>query len=287
MQTDLQLIDRAQLVDVDAAQLRAAIRAGRWTRPTAGLARGYVQANLVILPAADADAFEEFCRLNPAACPLLERTARGDHEPRECAPGADLRSDVPRYRTFHDGQLDPLEPTDIRALWRDDLVGFLLGCSFTFENALLASGLSVRHIELGCNVPMYRTSRACRSAGPFRGNLVVSMRPFPAQLVERAIAITAEYPTMHGAPIQVGDAAALGILSLDKPDFGDPVPIYAGEVPVFWACGVTPQVAVCDSKTSFAITHSPGCMFVSDWRDSEVRRPPNRTGVQTASEVRT
>ncbi|HEY2893445.1 MAG TPA: putative hydro-lyase [Pirellulales bacterium] len=287
MHNDVEPIDRAKLVDISAAQLRALIRAGRWTEPTAGLARGYVQANLVILPDSDADAFEEFCRLNPAPCPLLERTARGDYEPRESAPGADLRTDVSRYRIFHNGQLDALEPTDIRTSWRDDLVGFLLGCSFTFENALLAGGLPVRHIELGRNVPMYRTSRACQPAGPFQGNLVVSMRPFPAHLVEQAIAITSEYPTMHGAPIHVGDAAALGIHSLDQPDFGDPVPIHPGEVPVFWACGVTPQVALCDSKTSFAITHSPGCMFVSDWRDTDARRPSDMGGNKNASEVKT
>lgn len=254
-----------------AAELRQVIRRGEWTGPTAGLARGFVQANLVILPATDATDFAEFCRLNPRPCPLLEQTAPGDPHPPRMAPAADLRSDVPRYRIFRQGRPEPEEPTDIRSLWRDDLVSFLLGCSFTFENALLEAGHAVRHIEQARNVPMYRTSLACQSAGRFAGNMVVSMRPFRPEAIDQVIAITSRYPTMHGAPLHSGDPAALGIADLGKPDYGDAVTVHADEVPVFWACGVTPQLAICQSGCEFAITHSPGSMFVSDWLDVDSR----------------
>ena len=260
-----------ELADATAAQLRAAVRAGRYSGPTAGLARGFVQANLVILPAEAADEFAEFCRRNPKPCPLLEQTSPGDPEPRATAPGADLRTDVPRYRVFRSGQLEAQEPADIRGVWRDDLVSFLLGCSFTFENALLHEGLEVRHIAQGCNVPMYRTTLACRSAGRFSGNLVVSMRPYRPEASEQVIEITSRYPTMHGAPVHVGDPTAIGIDDLARADFGDAVTIHSGEVPVFWACGVTPQVALAEARCELAVTHSPGCMFVTDWRDSDCR----------------
>ncbi len=268
------VITADQRATATGAALRGWIRSGRWTGTTAGAARGFVQANLVILPDVDAADFGEFCRLNAQACPLLEQTAAGDAEPRRMAPGADLRTDVPRYRVFRDGQPDPEEPTDIRGLWREDLVGFLLGCSFTFENALLAAGLDVRHISQGCNVPMYRTARRCQSAGRFVGDLVVSMRPFPPAAVERVIAITSRFPTMHGPPVHVGDPAALGIERLERPDFGDAVTIAPGEVPVFWACGVTPQLAIAEARPELAITHSPGCMFVSDWKDADQEVSP-------------
>jgi uncharacterized protein YcsI (UPF0317 family) len=257
------------LTDATAAQLRAAARSGQWTGPTAGLARGFVQANLVILPAEAAAEFAEFCRLNARPCPLLEQTAPGEAEPRQTAPGADLRSDVPRYRVFRHGSLEAHEPGDIHDLWRDDLVSFLLGCSFTFENALARAGLRVRHLDEGRNVPMYRTAVDCRPAGRFAGKLVVSMRPFPPELVDRAIEITGRFPTMHGAPVHVGDPAAIGIRDLTRPDFGESVTIHPGEVPVFWACGVTPQVALVEARCELAITHSPGCMFVTDWRDAD------------------
>jgi uncharacterized protein YcsI (UPF0317 family) len=259
----------SELADASAAQLRAAVRGSRYSGPTSGLARGFVQANLVILPAEAADEFAAFCRQNPKSCSLLEQTDPGDAEPRDSTPGADLRTDVPRYRVFRSGQLESREPTDIRNLWRDDLVGFLLGCSFTFENALVGAGLEVRHITQGCNVPMYRTSVACQEAGRFSGNLVVSMRPYQPELVERVIEVTNRYPTMHGAPVHVGDPTAIGIADLARPDYGDAVAIHAGEVPVFWACGVTPQVALAQARCELAITHSPGCMFVTDWRDSQ------------------
>jgi uncharacterized protein YcsI (UPF0317 family) len=252
-----------------APSLRAAIRAGQFTGPTAGQAPGYVQTNLVILPAADAEDFARFCRENDRPCPLVEQTAAGQFEPHRSAPGADLRTDVPRYRVFRQGVLEAGEPSDIRDLWRDDFVGFLIGCSFTFETALVNAGLGVRHIEEGRNVPMFRTSVPCRPAGRFSGPLVVSMRPYLPEQVEQVIEITSRYPTMHGAPIHIGDPSLLGIADLARPDFGDAVTIREGEVPVFWACGVTPQLALAAARPELAITHSPGCMFVTDLKDSD------------------
>ncbi len=230
-----------------------------------------MQANVVILPREAAGEFAEFCRMNPRPCPLLEQTAPGDPEPRRTAPRADLRMDVPRYRVFRDGIAEAREPTDVAGLWRDDLVGFLLGCSFSFEDALQQAGLRVRHIDEGRNVPMYRTSRACRPAGRFAGNLVVSMRPFRPEAIDQVVAITGRFPTMHGAPVHVGDPAALGIDDLARPDFGEAASIAAGEVPVFWACGVTPQVAIREARCELAITHSPGAMFVTDLTDADVQ----------------
>ena len=254
-------------IGTSAAELRRAIRAGRHTGPTAGLAPGFVQTNVVILPAEDAADFAEFCRLNSRACPLIEQTEPGNPVPIRCAPGADLRTDVPRYRVFRHGRADSSQPTDILSLWRDDFVGFLLGCSFTFEAALMIAGLPVRHIELGRNVPMFRTNVACRSAGRFSGPLVVSMRPYRPEQIDRVREVTARYPTMHGEPVHVGEPTALGIADIAKPDFGDAVPLEPGEVPVFWACGVTPQLALVEARPEIAITHSPGCMFITDLRE--------------------
>ena len=269
------MLTAAELATASAAEVRTAVRTGRWTGPTAGLARGFVQANLVVLPAEAADEFAEFCRLNDRPCPLLEQTAPGAFEPVHSAPGADLRTDVPRYRVFRGGIAEPVEPTDIRDLWRNDLVSFLLGCSFTFENALERAGLPVRHVDEGRNVPMYRTSRACRPAGRFRGNLVVSMRPYPPGAIDLVVETTRRFPTMHGGPLHVGDPSALGIADLSRPDFGDAPTIRPGEVPVFWACGVTPQVALCQARMELAITHSPGCMFVTDWREADHEVAPD------------
>jgi uncharacterized protein YcsI (UPF0317 family) len=253
--------------ETQAAQARAAIRRGEWTGPTAGLAPGFTQANLVMLPVADAFDFLRFCVRNPKPCPVLEVTDPGSPEPAATAPGADLRTDVPRYRVYRHGEPDG-EPTDVRAEWRDDLVAFLIGCSFTFERALLAEGLPVRHIELGVNVPMYRTNRDCHPAGRFAGPLVVSMRPLAPEQAIRATQITARYPAVHGAPVHVGDPAQLGITDLARPDYGDPVEIRPGELPVFWACGVTPQAVAAASRPELMITHAPGHMFVTDVPDA-------------------
>ena len=256
---------------VTAAELRRAIRAGEVTGPTAGMAAGYAQTNLVILPERDAADFAEFCRRNARPCPLLAQTSVGDPCPQDVAPVADLRTDVPRYRVFRHGQPEREELTDIRDLWRDDFVGFLLGCSFSFEHDLETAGLAVRHLTLGRNVPMFRTNRSCAPAGKFAGPLVVSMRPYLPEQVEEVARITARYPTMHGPPIHVGDPAEVGIVDLAQPDFGDAVPLEPGEVPVFWACGVTPQLALAAARPEICITHSPGCMFVLDRTDASYR----------------
>lgn len=251
------------------AEVRQQARCGALSGPTPGLAMGYVQANLVIVPRDLAFDFLLFCQRNPKPCPVLDVTDAGNPEPRLVAPGADLRADVPRYRVFRNGELAD-EPDNLRSYWRDDFVGFLTGCSFTFENALLEAGLPVRHIEAGCNVPMYRTNLPCRRAGVFHGPMVVSMRPMtPAQAV-RAVQVCSRFPRAHGAPIHIGDPGAIGICDLAKPDFGDAVSIRAGEVPVFWACGVTPQAVAMEARPPLLITHKPGHMFVTDWKDADL-----------------
>lgn len=247
-------------------EVRRACREGSWSGPTPGLAPGYAQANLVVLPRDWAWDFLLFCQRNPQPCPLIDVTEVGAVAPSLAAPEADLRCDLPRYRVWKNGELVD-EPADVSHLWRDDLVSFLIGCSFTFEAELLRQGLRVRHLEAGCNVPMFKTNIACRSAGRFHGPMVVSMRPYvPADAI-RAVQVTAAFPGSHGAPVHLGMPESIGIQDLAQPDYGDAVPVHAGELPVFWACGVTPQAVLQAAKPTLAITHSPGCMFVTDLRD--------------------
>ena len=253
--------------------VRRRIRAGQWRRPTTGLCRDYVQANLVILPAADAFDFLLFALRNPQALPLLDVTDPGSPVPRRVAPDADLRTDVPRYRVYRYGRVEE-EVDSIVHLWRDDLVGFLLGCSFTAEQALLEGGVRLKHLELGRSVPMYVTGLDCRPAGRFRSSLVVSMRPIPEGQVLQATEVTRRYPMAHGQPIHVGDPAAIGIRDLARPEYGDAVPVEEGEVPVFWACGVTSQQAALASAVPFMIAHAPGHMFVTDLPATEAMKPP-------------
>jgi uncharacterized protein YcsI (UPF0317 family) len=250
-------------------QVRRAARLGELRKPTPGLAPGFVQANLVVVPRDVAFDFLLFCQRNPRPCPLLDVTDPGSPEPHQIAPGADVRVDLPRYRVYRYGELIE-EPDDLRPWWRDDLVAFLLGCSFTFENALAGEGVPVRHIEQGRNVPMYRTSIACRPAGIFRGPMVVSMRPLTPAQAETATRVCARFPRAHGTPVHVGDPSAIGVRDLARPDFGDMVDIRPGEVPVFWACGVTPQAVAMEARPPLLLTHSPGHMFVTDLRDSEL-----------------
>jgi len=247
-------------------EIREEIRRGKYTGVTAGLAPGFAQANLAILPKEYAYDFLLFCQRNPRPCPLIEVTDAGSPEPAGVAPGADLRTDLPKYRIYRDGELAE-EVTDITPYWRNDLVAFLLGCSFTFERALLDAGVPLRHIEEGRNVAMWRTSMACRPAGRFHGPVVVSMRPVPNELVPKAVTVTARFPMAHGGPIHIGDPSAIGIKDLASPDYGDPTPVRRGEAPVFWACGVTPQAVALASKPPFIITHSPGHMFLTDLPD--------------------
>jgi uncharacterized protein YcsI (UPF0317 family) len=247
------------------AAARARFRTGLRV-PTAGWCAGFAQANLVLLPHDAADEFAVFAERNPRPCPVLDVTEPGKPVTR-IARGADLRTDLPAYRIWEDGQC-VAEATDITGYWRDDLVGFLLGCSFTFERALLAAGVPMRHIEQGTNVPMYVTDRQCRPSGRFAGPLVVSMRPVPHDQVATAVEVTARFPAAHGAPVHIGDPAAAGIADLSLPDFGDPVVCHDGDVPVFWACGVTPQAALAGARLPFAITHAPGNMLITDTPDA-------------------
>lgn len=251
--------------------VRALCRSGAFSTVTAGLAPHYAQANLVILPESWAFDFLRFCQANPKPCPLLEVTDPGDPLLRHAAPGADLRTDLPRYRVYREGMLAD-ELTDISKLWQPDFVGFLIGCSFSFEAALLDADIPVRHIAEGRNVPMYRTNIACRSAGRFHGPLVVSMRPMtPAQAIAATL-ITGRYTAVHGAPVHFGDPNAIGIADLAQPDYGDAVTVAPGEVPVFWACGVTPQAAALASKPPILIAHAPGHMLVTDLENDQLAR---------------
>ena len=253
----------------NGAEVRRRTRSGELTGPTTELAVGYVQANLVIVPKALAFDFLLFCQRNPKPCPLLDVTEPGDPEPRLAAAGSDLRTDLSHYRVYRNGELVD-ECVDLNKWWSDDLVAFLLGSSVTFERALQESGVPVRHVESGCAVPMYRTNRPCREAGAFRGPLVVSMRPMtPAQAID-ATRICARFPRAHGTPIHFSNPATLGIRDLNRPDFGDPVEIRPGEVPVFWACAVSPQAIAMDMKASLLIAHKPGHRFVTDWRDADL-----------------
>jgi len=249
-------------------EARAAFRDGAVV-PTSGLALGHTQANLIALPRDYAYDMLLFAQRNPKPCPVLEVTEPGSWTS-VLAPGADLRTDLPAYRVWENGEV-VARPTDVVDAWREDLVTFLLGCSFSFETLLLDAGVPLRHVEQGVNVPMYVTNRECVPAGRMRGPLVVSMRPVPADAVARASAITALMPAVHGAPVHVGAPEVLGIADLDKPDFGDPVRLRVGDVPVFWACGVTSQAAVMRAAPPFAITHEPGHMFITDARDVDYR----------------
>jgi uncharacterized protein YcsI (UPF0317 family) len=248
-----------------AGKARDRIRAGEWTETTASLAPGFVQANLVVLPEALSTEFETYCRVNPRALPLLEVTEPGSPVPTRLAPSADLRTDLPRYRVYRNGTMIE-EPTDIVTLWHADFVAFLIGCSFTFDSVLEANGVAVRHQERGRNVPMYVTTEMTEPSGAFSGPLVVSMRPIRREDVDRTIELTRSMPWSHGEPIQIGSSRRLGIDDLGRPDYGDPVTVEDGEIPVFWPCGVTAQAAAAHSKTPLMISHAPGHMFITDLR---------------------
>lgn len=258
-----------KLASLTSAQLRGQMRSGGFTGNTSGLAPGFVQCNLVILPQVLAADFLAFCQANPKPCPLLASSpAPGDPRLPELGD-LDLRTDLPAYRVFRNGEMVE-ERHDIGELWQDDFVAFALGCSFSFEEALLAAGVEVRNVTEGVNVPMYRTSIPCSPRGEFRGNMVVSMRPMVAADAIRAVQVCSRFPAVHGAPVHLGDPALIGIDDLANPDFGDAVSLRDNELPVFWACGVTPQVALENAAPPLAITHSPGCMLITDKRNAEL-----------------
>ena len=256
--------DRGRLQRItSAADLRAAARRGEWRGTTAGHCPDYQQANLVILPKEEAVEFAAFCTRNPTPCPLIEITPPGDPEPAHSAPGADLRTDSPGYRVYRKGELVE-QRGDIRDLWRDDLVAFLLGCSLTFEHALMEVGITPRNVECNTKVPMFVSNLACVPAGRFHGPMVVSMRPIPEAQVELVRELSSRYPHAHGAPIHIGDPQAIGINDISKPEYGEPVPICQNEIPMFWGCGVTPQAVAESARVDFMITHEPGQMFLTD-----------------------
>jgi uncharacterized protein YcsI (UPF0317 family) len=253
----------------DPVKVRQAIRRGDIAGHTAGLAPGRVQGNLAILPKDLAGDFLRFCTLNPKPCPVIGMSEPGDAAIPALGADLDIRTDIPRYRVWKDGVMVD-DPTDIKSVWRDDLVAFVIGCSFSFEEALLQDGLPMRHIENNTTVPMWRTSIQCQPAGPFAGPLVVSMRPLKPADAIRAVQITSRFPAVHGAPVHIGLPESIGIKDVTKPDYGDPIEVKADELPVFWACGVTPQSVIAAAKPPFAITHAPGSMLVTDLSNSRI-----------------
>ncbi|MDV7339179.1 putative hydro-lyase [Terasakiella sp. A23] len=247
---------------------RKLIRSGDWTEQTSGLAAGYVQGNLVILPQKYAFDFLKFCFQNPKPCPIVGIGEAGNPALDMLGDDIDIRYDVPKYRVFENGVMRTVD--DIADVWQDDLVTFVIGCSYSFEGALQDVDLDVRHITMGRNVPMYRTNIQTEPTGAFKGELVVTMRPFNAQDAITSIQVSGDFARVHGAPIHLGDPAEIGITDLSKPDYGDPVDVKIGEIPVFWACGVTPQVAVHNADIPFFITHEPGCMLITDIKNSKM-----------------
>ena len=252
------------------SEVRRLIREGILTGQTSGMCAGYAQANMVILPRELAYDFLLFTQRNPRPCPVLEVSDVGSRSLRFLAKDADIARDFPRYRIYEKGILTG-EYTDVSDFWRKDLVSFLIGCSFSFESELLEAGIPVRQIEEQKNVPMYNTSIPCEPAGIFHGNMVVSMRPIPYELVTKAVQVTAAMPRVHGAPVHIGSPEAIGITDISHPDYGDSVTIRPGEVPVFWPCGVTPQNVIMNTKPEFVITHAPGHMFISDVKNVNLK----------------
>lgn len=253
--------------DLAPREVRARIRSGAWRGVTTGACLGHVQANLVVLPQDVAGEFAALCAANPQPLPLLERTAPGDPAGLRVAPGADLRTDLPRYHVLRHGEL-AAEVDSLEEVWRDDFVAFLLGCSFSAENQLMRAGVRLRHLELGQGVPMFVTSLRCAPAGRFHGPVVVSMRPIAVDQVDRAVEVTARLPLAHGAPVHIGDPAAIGVTDLNAPEWGDAITVGPDEVPVFWACGVTPQAVLRTVRPEIAVTHAPGHMFITDLTDT-------------------
>ena len=252
----------------DPRAVRLAARSGSFAGVTAGLAPGYVQGNVCILPKAFANDFRSYCERNPKPCPLIGVSEPGDPRLPDLGQDLDIRSDVPRYRVFRDGEMKG-DVTDVRDLWTEDMVAFAVGCSFSFEEALIEAGIPLRYVAEGKNVAMYLTNIETEPAGPFRGPMAVSMRPLTPANAERAVKITSRFPRAHGAPVHIGDPRAIGITDIGRPFAGDRIDIRADELPVFWACGITPQAAVLAAKPPICITHAPGHMLVTDIKNSD------------------
>lgn len=262
--------DNLIYADKSPAEIRKLIAEEKITWQTSGMCSGYAQANLVVLPKRDAFDFLLFAQRNPKSCPLLEVIDNGGRFTRLTADNGDIARDIPKYRVFEKGKLTG-ECSNVEKLWKDDFVSFLIGCSFSFESMMIEAGIPVRHIEEGKNVPMFKTNIDCVSAGKFSGKMVVSMRPIPYDQAVKAVTVTEQVPSVHGTPVHIGDPWFLGINDISKPDFGDSVTVKSGEIPVFWACGVTPQSVVMNSKTEFVITHAPGHMFITDIKNTDLK----------------
>jgi uncharacterized protein YcsI (UPF0317 family) len=262
--------DITPYIDMKPAEVRKLIREGVIDFPTAGMCRGYAQANLIILPPEYAADFEKFAELNPFPCPILEIIKGEQPLTHAMGEGGNICSDIPRYRIYRDSVWDGETLTDVTEYWKQGYVGFLIGCSFSFEEALMKEGIEVRHIAQGRNVPMYKVGIQTVKAGPFEGPMVCSMRPMTPENAQKAYDITVKMPNVHGAPVHMGPAEGVGVADVMKPDYGDAVDIYEGEIPVFWPCGVTPQAAVENAKPPIAITHAPGHMFITDIINSEL-----------------
>lgn len=259
-----------RMLSATPVEARRLIRSGAYDAPTSGLCPGYAQANLIILPKEQAYDFLLFAQRNPKPCPLLEVTEVGAREATICATDCDIATDFPKYRIYRHGELVE-EVADVSAYWRDDLVSFVIGCSFSFESELVEAGIEMRHNTMGRNVSMYLTGVDCVPAGSMSGKMVMSMRPIPHDRIVKAVQLSGAIPKVHGAPLHIGDPAAIGVKDIAHPEFGDPVDIREGEVPVFWACGVTPQSIVMNSKPEFAITHTPGCMLITDTKNIDLK----------------
>ncbi|BDE97688.1 putative hydro-lyase [Raoultibacter timonensis] len=259
-----------RMLSATPVEARRLIRSGAYDAPTSGLCPGYAQANLIILPKEQAYDFLLFAQRNPKPCPLLEVTEVGAREATICATDCDIATDFPKYRIYRHGELVE-EVADVSAYWRDDLVSFVIGCSFSFESELVEAGIEMRHNTMGRNVSMYLTGVDCVPAGSMSGKMVMSMRPIPHDQIVKAVQLSGAIPKVHGAPLHIGDPAAIGVKDIAHPEFGDPVDIREGEVPVFWACGVTPQSIVMNSKPEFAITHAPGCMLITDTKNIDLK----------------
>lgn len=255
---------RADLALARPIEVRQAVRSKRWTGATVGMARGHIQANLAILPQRHAFDFLRFCLLNPKPCPLIEVLDVGDPRPRSCAADADLRTDLSKYRIFRDGKLVDEVP-DLTRHWRDDHVAFLMGCSLSFDQAMLDAGIPLRHLDADTGrIPVYHSSIACTPSGMLRGNMMVSMRPILRRLLVATIETTGRHPIAHGSPVHVGDPADIGIHDVSRTYSNPPVPVRDDEIPVFWGCGVTPQSVAMASGIPEMITHATGHMFVTD-----------------------
>jgi uncharacterized protein YcsI (UPF0317 family) len=253
---------------MNSIEIRESIRSGKWEGMTVGRAGRYVQTGLVVLPKSSAYDFLVFCQRNPKPCPLLEVTDPGCPTLTKLAPGADIRYEIGSYDIWREGKLDEQVP-DIKQYWKKDSVGFMLGSSLTFSQALKEA-----ECESSTGITLYNTNITCVPSGSFKGHMVVTMQTLPPEKVARAVQVTGRFQATHGAPIHIGDPEAIGITDLSKTTGNTSAPsIPKGHVPLFWACSVTPQIIAQETKIDFMITHSSGHGFVTDLMDYDIAVP--------------